>query len=200
MSAYQDYPQPRRRGCLSRLVGLVLIGALVFGALRMVGVTMDDLGWFKNRVVAEAESFLREGDFAGPSGEPGSGGEGYTFSVLQPDGVSPVTWPCVGTIPIIVNPEGAPEGFAELLEGAVSRVNAASGFTLEVVGETSDRDFLERGAGDVLLGFADADEVDSLSGQTAGVGGVVYVSSSDGGERTAVGAWSCWTPTHSTAR
>lgn len=45
----------------------------------------------------------------------------------------------------------------------------------EVVGETSDRDFLERGAGDVLLGFADADEVDSLSGQTAGVGGVVYV-------------------------
>lgn len=45
----------------------MLIGALVFGALRMVGVTMDDLGWFKNRVVAEAESFLREGDFAGPS-------------------------------------------------------------------------------------------------------------------------------------
>lgn len=192
MSAYQDDLPPRRRGCLSRLIGLVLIGALVFGALRVVGVTVDDIRWLKDRVATDVESFLRdqdwgEGYFAGPSGEPGSGGEGYTFSVLQPDGVSPVTWPCEGTIPVEVNPDRAPDGFDELLDGAVSRINAASGFTFEVVSETSDREFFDRGAGPVLLGFADADEVEMLSGPTAGVGGVVYASRSDAGQRTAVG-------------
>lgn len=170
----------------------MLIGALLFGALRVVGVTVDDIGWLKDRVITDAQSFLRdqewaEGYFAGVDGEPGSGGEGYTFSAVQPDGVSPVTWPCAGTIPIEVNPEGAPDGFGRLLDNAVSRINAASGFAFEVTGQTSDRDFLERRPGPVLLGFADADEVEMLAGRTAGVGGVIYAARSEQAQRTAVG-------------
>lgn len=182
----------RGRGCLTRLVAWLLIGAVAFAGFRLVGVTVEDVGWLRDRIAAAADSLLRDADEVaeladGVTGEPGSGGEGYTFTAVQPDGVSPVTWPCAGTIPVEVNSERAPDGFSALLESAVTRINEASGFTFEVVGETGDRDFFDRGAGPVLLGFADADEVEPLAGPTAGVGGLVYSALSSSTPRTAVG-------------
>lgn len=182
-------PPRRRRGCLTRLIALLLIVFVAFAGFRAVGVTVDDVRWLRDRALAEAESLI---DAQAPvsdnlDGHPGSGGVGYTFSAVQPDGVSPVTWPCEGTIPIEVNPEGGPDNQADLLAAAVSRINAASGFTFEIVGQSEDRTFLERHPGPVLLGFADADEVEQLEGAVAGVGGSLYASAAGERDFTAVG-------------
>lgn len=180
---------PRRRGCATRFIALLLIVFVAFAGFRAVGVTVDDARWLRDRVLAEAESLIdRQGPVTdGMDGHPGSGGEGYSFSAVQPDGVSPVTWPCEGTIPVEINPQGAPENYAALVGSAVSRINAASGFTFEVVGESADRDFLERRPGPVLFGFAGADEVEHLQGPIAGVGGSLYASTPGQSGFTAVG-------------
>ncbi|NLJ54536.1 MAG: matrixin family metalloprotease [Intrasporangiaceae bacterium] len=180
---------PRRRGCATRLIALLLIAFVGFAGFQAVGLAVDDLRWLRDRALAEAEALV--GDQAtvsdGMDGHAGSGGDGYSFSAVQPDGVSPVTWPCEGTIRIEINPEGAPEGHAELVAEAVDRINAASGFTFEIVGQSDDRDFLDRRPGPVLLGFADADEVEHLDGPIAGVGGSLYASAPGESAFTSVG-------------
>lgn len=174
-------------GCLSSLVSLVMVLGVVAGGAYLVAPQLLT----EARVVLERVAGgggLLAGDYTdGMDGEPGSGGDGYTFAVTQPDGVSPVTWPCEGTIPVVVNPQDAPEGYADLVATSVTRINEASGFTFEVTGETDDRSFTGRGAGPVLLGFAGEDEVVALAGPTAGLGGSVYLQERPGGPRTAVG-------------
>lgn len=171
----------RRRGCLPRLLTLVLTAAVAFGGLQLVGsgLTEDGARSLVDRLTSAAGSWTND---LGPGwvyvdggdGQVDSGGQGYSFIALQNDGTSPVTWPCSGTVPIEVNPQGAPSGYQAVLSAAIERVNAASGFTFEIVGETSDRDFLERRSGPILLGFADEEELEMLSGRTAGLGGAVY--------------------------
>ncbi|WP_131106192.1 matrixin family metalloprotease [Ornithinimicrobium sufpigmenti] len=181
-------PRPARRsgGCSGLLSLLLVLAMLAISAYLFAPQLLPDARSLVDRLTGETD--LTDRAFSdGVDGEPGSGGEGYTFAVTQPDGVSPVTWPCEGTIPVEVNPQGAPEGYADLVASAVARVNDASGFTLEVVGETDDRTFLDRGAGPVLLGFADAEEVPALGGSTAGLGGAVHAQRSIGGPRVAVG-------------
>lgn len=118
-------------------------------------------------------------------GVPGSGGEGYSFMQVAGDG-DPVTWGCEERIEVVVNPQGAPEGYAALVESAVGQVNEASSFSFVVTGETEDREFLDRGRGPVLIGWADEQEVPELEGLTAGLGGATYVSG-PGGAARAVG-------------
>src|SRR5690606_16430480 len=119
-------------------------------------------------------------------GVPGSGGDGYTFMATTSRG-TPVTWPCDGTIELEVNPQGAPEGYAELVDSAMGQVNDASGWVVEVVGETDDRRYEECGAGPVLLMWADEEEVPELAGRTAGIGGSSYLQGPGGGGRSVGG-------------
>ncbi|HSP60975.1 MAG TPA: matrixin family metalloprotease [Ornithinimicrobium sp.] len=158
----------RRRGssCGGVLGTRVVVGAVIVGTVvASPALQLTD---------------LRDAAVDPLDGEPGSGGEGYTF--LQTTGRgSPLTWPCGATIEILVNPEGAPEGYADTVASAVDRLSAASGFTLEVVGETDDRDFSDRGLGPVLLGWADEEEVPELAGPVAGIGGSSYVQGPGGG-------------------
>lgn len=177
----------RRSGCLSPLVTLAVTAALAFGGLHLVtsGRAEEGARSLVDRITDAAGSW--SGDLGpgwvytdGTDGQVDSGGQGYSFVALQADGVSPVTWPCAAAIPIEVNPQGAPLDYQDVLGAAIERINAASGFTFEIVGETSDRDFLERRAGPVLLGFSDEDEVEMLAGRTAGIGGSVFARPSLG--------------------
>lgn len=181
-------PRPVRRsgGCSGLLALLVVLAMGAVAAFLLAPQLLPDARSLLDRVTGPTS--LTDRAFTdGMDGEPGSGGEGYTFAVTQPDGVSPVTWPCEDTIPMEVNPQGAPEGYADLVAAAVTRISDASGFTFEVVGETDDRTFLDRGAGPVLLGFADETELPALGGPTAGLGGAVHAQRSAGGPRVAVG-------------
>jgi hypothetical protein len=100
----------------------------------------------------------------------------FTFAMTQPGSDEPVGYdPCVD-IEIVVNPQGAPEGYADLVDTAVGRTAAATGLTMRVVGETDDRDFLDRDLDDpVLVGWASGEEVPELAGSTVGLGGSVAV-------------------------
>lgn len=189
--AVQPSRRPRRRG---RFLPLTVAALVTIGVVRLLGegASEDARTGLLDRLAGAAGSLsggMERGlvpEDAGASAED-SGGPGYTFARVQPDGVSPVTWPCEGSIPIEVNPEGAPEDYAELVSRAVARANEASGFRFEVVGESGERDFLERGRGPVLVGFADESEVEMLAGITAGIGGSTYAREGSDGPVTAVG-------------
>lgn len=162
----------RGGGCTSVLSVLLVIG-LVISMVVYLSPGLD-LGNVRRTVYSDRAA-----------GVPGSGGEGYTFMEVTDDG-SPVTWACGAEISVEVNPAGAPDGYAELVAAAVSRVNEASGFTFVVAGETDDRSFLDRGRGPVLVGWADEQEVPELAGTTAGLGGSTYVVG-PGGDARSVG-------------
>ncbi|MGD8151144.1 matrixin family metalloprotease [Ornithinimicrobium sp. Y1694] len=182
-SGYGSLPPPRPErpsrggGCLGVLGTLLIVGAVIVGTVAYSPILeLDDL---RDRL----------GDAVRMDplhGEPGSGGDGWTYMTTTTSG-APITWGCRQTIPVEVNPEHAPEGYADRLTAAFAMVNEASGFTFEIVGETEDRNFLERGRGPVLLGWADEQEVPALAGPTAGLGGAVYAQGPGGGGRAVGG-------------
>lgn len=152
----------RGSGCTSLLYLLVIMAVVISGAV-----------WISPAL--DLEDVRRTVTHDGLDGVPGSGGEGYTFLSTTAGG-APVTWACEADIELVVNPEGAPEGYADLVDSAVATVNQTSGFTFVVAGETEDREFLDRGPGPVLLGWADEQEVPGLAGPTAGLGGATYLT------------------------
>ena len=192
MGWYDDdeWSRPRRRqgSALPALVAVVVVAAVGFLLVADPGSGSRSLVDRLTRAagsLAGGQPGLTYDD--GLDGAEGSGGPGYTFARVQRDGVSPVTWRCDESIPVVVNPQGAPREYEDLVDAAIDRVNTASGFRFEVVGETADRDFLDRSQGPVLLGFADEDEVAELAGDVAGIGGSVYALPAGPGRVTAVG-------------
>ena len=163
----------RGSGC-SSVIALLLIMAVVISGAVWLSPALD------------LQDVRRTVTHDGLDGVEGSGGEAYTFLSTTAGG-RPVTWECEAVIELVVNPEGAPDGYAELVASAVETINDTSSFTFVVTGETDDRDFLDRGRGPVLLGWADEDEVPALAGPTAGVGGASYLTRPGGGRGVAVG-------------
>jgi hypothetical protein len=105
-----------------------------------------------------------------------TGGEGYSFAMLQPDGLGPVTWDGCREIPYVVNPDGAPAGHLAQLATAVDDLERASGLRFRYAGSTDDRTFEHRAgpfgsAPPVLVAWATPEEVPELAGDVAGVGG-----------------------------
>lgn len=164
-----------QRGAGGGLVATLLVVGLVIGGAVWLSPDLD-LGDVRDTVVRHDSL----------DGVPGSGGDGYTFLSTSSSG-APLTWACEERIEVVVNPEGAPDGYADLVASAVDRLDEVSSFTVEVVGETDERDFLDRRAGPVLLGWADEDEVPALAGPVAGVGGASYLSGPGGGGRAVGG-------------
>ncbi|WP_296606903.1 matrixin family metalloprotease [Nocardioides sp.] len=105
-----------------------------------------------------------------------TGGEGYSFAMLQPDGLGPVTWDGCREIAYVVNPAGAPAGHLAQVATAVDDLERASGLRFRYAGTTADRTFEDRArpfgsAPPVLVAWATPEEVPELAGDVAGVGG-----------------------------
>jgi hypothetical protein len=100
----------------------------------------------------------------------------FKFSMTQPGSDDdPVGYNPCKPIQLIVNPQGAPDHWQELVDTAIEHTEGATGLKFDDLGETDDRDFTRgRGFGvrrPVLVAFADEDEFPDLAGDVAGVGG-----------------------------
>jgi hypothetical protein len=175
MPTEPEYGQRAEGSALSGLfTTIVIIGAVIAGFVAWHPAY--DLDTFR-RLVADT------GVVEPGSVEPPSRGEGtFRYAMTQRDGVSPVGFDPCRPIEIVVNPQGAPEGYSDMVDTSVRRTAEATGLTMSVVGETSDRAFTSRGPGDpVVVAWADSEEVPELAGDVRGLGGSVAMRT--GGSR-----------------
>lgn len=115
-----------------------------------------------------------------PLAEPGTTGP-YVFLGTQPGTDEPVGFSPCGSIEVVVNPAGAPDGYAGLVQGSLERISAASGLHLVLVGE-SDEQWVDepREAGlPVLVTWADVHTIPEL-GESAGFAGPSWHTGPDG--------------------
>jgi hypothetical protein len=104
-----------------------------------------------------------------------SGGDDSYAFVDERNGL-PTGWDACEPIPYVINPDGAPDGWEEVVEDAVSEIEDASGFDLQAGGRTEDSssDRREQDALrdlPVLIDWATPEEVPTLRGDTVGIGG-----------------------------
>lgn len=106
---------------------------------------------------------------------PAVGGT-HAFMATQPGSDEPVGYSPCRPITYQVNPEGAPDGYQDYVDGAVSRISAATGLVFEYAGTTGSRDFGRRGPGrePVIVAWADEHEVPELAGDIAGIAGSTW--------------------------
>lgn len=169
-------PAGRRRSRAERKPRGPVVPGLMIVLLIMVGVFLID--------PSESGRRLRElVGFDGRLGElvgiPQDGGE-YAFATTQPGSDEPVSWNPCRPIRYVVNPDGAPDGWEELVDRSVSDIADATGFRFDDTGTSDERDFDDRidGLGrprPVLIGWADENEVPRLAGDVAGLGGSTYI-------------------------
>lgn len=106
----------------------------------------------------------------------GDGSGEYAFLATRRGTDLPIGWSPCEPIEYVVNPDGAPDDWEDLVDEAVATIADATGLVFDYGGETDDRDFEGRfGLGGrpepVLVGWADEDEVSGLEGDVAGLAG-----------------------------
>ena len=121
--------------------------------------------------------------------EQGIPGGHYEFLATQRGGDAPVGWNPCREIRYVVNPEGSPPGWQELIDVGIAEVEHRTGLAFRYDGTTDERNFDDRFAPDgdplpVLIGWADSEEVPELDGDVAGIGGATYAEA--GGRRAYV--------------
>jgi hypothetical protein len=113
-------------------------------------------------------------------GLTGGGDESYAFIGTEPNGL-PFSWDHCKPIHYVVNPDGAPDGWEDVVEDAISEVEEASGFQFDADGNSEDT-WGDRQASDarralpVLIDWATPEEVPKLEGDTVGIGGASAVN------------------------
>lgn len=165
------WEQPRRRRAgLSDRSRAYLAGLLaLIAAVSVLMIDPGDNGSRFRRLLGMENRLV---------GAVSTSGEGsYAFFATQPGGRQPVAWDPCSPIHFAVNPEGAPEGWEELVRRSITTIGRAAGLSFEYDGTTDDRSFSDRvgfrGAAPVLVGWATEDEVPELAGDVAGIGGPV---------------------------
>lgn len=108
------------------------------------------------------------------------GGGSYSFAVTQPGSEEPVGWNPCSSIEYVVNPADAPDDWESLVEESVAVISDATGLAFDDGGTSEDREFERRTtalgrSGPVLIGWADDEELPTLRGDVAGVGGSAYL-------------------------
>lgn len=103
------------------------------------------------------------------------GSGSYKFRQKQPGSDEPVAYNPCRAIEVLVNPQGAPPDYDNLIDTALAHTSSATGLRFERVGLTDDRGlnrpWLGGGRSPVLVWWATADEVPELAGDVAGLGG-----------------------------
>lgn len=162
---------PPRRSRLARLP--VVVGVLL---AMVAGLMHPDVlpAGLRERLGLSAERLL-------PAAEAPDTPGAHTFLATASDG-SPIGYDPCQPLEVVVNPEGAPEDHAELVRSAVASAQEATGLSITLVGETSERDYDDREPGDpALVMWATEDEVAELAGDVAGIGGSTHLRSAYGG-------------------
>ena len=102
----------------------------------------------------------------------------FAFMQTQRGSDEPVAYDPCRVIEVVVNPEGAPANYDELVDTGLARTGAATGLKFTRVGLTDDRDVSASAFGHrrpVLIAWATPEEVPDLAGDIAGIGGSVAV-------------------------
>jgi len=111
--------------------------------------------------------------------EQGIPGGHYEFLASQRGSDEPVRWNPCREIHYVVNPDGSPPNWLEMVDVGVAEVETRTGLAFRYDGTTDERNFEDRFAPDgdplpVLVGWADSEEVPELDGDVAGIGGATY--------------------------
>ncbi|QGQ19854.1 peptidase [Cellulomonas sp. JZ18] len=197
----QDARRARGRRLVPLLVALLLASPLAVQLVRWVEAH-PDLGSVWESLTASPGELRAlggpppgQGEAPVPIGTPPSvdpAGGAYAFSATQVvDGVEvPVAWSPCRPIRYVVNPAGAPDGFAATVGAVMAEVTAATGLQVLDVGSTDEPVTTDRPAyqpdrygerwAPVLLGFADESTEPLLAGDVAGLGGPATAERPDG--------------------
>jgi len=164
----------------------ITVVSVVVTAIALAAFVAFDAGTLGTRI---REAIGAEGRIHPEVQEQGIPGGHFEFMATQRGSDEPVRWNPCREIHYVVNPQGSPPGYLDLVQEGIAEVEARTGLAFEYDGTTTDRNFDDRFApnGDpqpVLIGWADDDEVDDLEGDVAGVGGATYAEV--GGRRTYV--------------
>jgi hypothetical protein len=105
------------------------------------------------------------------------GGRSYEFIAVDPANGDPVTWDHCLAIRYQVNPEGGPENWREIVDGAFEDIEEHSGFVFVDAGVTANRTLAgtftpgaTRGE-PILIIWSSQGRLHSLQGNTVGLGG-----------------------------
>lgn len=152
----------------------------MFAGLLIVGVLLASLAALSPN--HEFRTILRLVGLGGesygdaPSYTPGSGQ--YAFTATQPGSDDPVGYDPCARLEYVVNTDGAPGDWRQILDHASSMASAASGIEITYAGETDERPFGTEGqlmfAGrnhPVVVGFGDGAEFEQFGNGAAGLGG-----------------------------
>ncbi|MGB5952465.1 MAG: hypothetical protein WBG57_08145 [Ornithinimicrobium sp.] len=156
----------------------------VFSTMAVVGAVIAGfIAWHPDYDVDTFTRLVSERTAQAPNAaQPATGDGSFSYALTQPDGISPVGFDPCSTIEIVINPQGAPSDYAEMVDQTLATTSAASGLSFTVVGTTEDRNFTSRGPDDpVIVAWADSDEVPELAGDVRGLGG--STSMQRGGQR-----------------
>jgi hypothetical protein len=158
---------PRPRGPV--LPGL-LVTAVVLAAIVALSPTENMLAI--RRLVGYDDDRLAPA----PSVPQGVGS--YQFLQTQRGSDQPVAYDPCRPIQVVVNPEGAPDNYDDLVDTGLAHTGAATGLKFTRVGLTDDRKVTTGGLPrrrPVLIAWATPEEVPDLAGKVAGIGGSVAV-------------------------
>lgn len=177
-----DDPGGVRGGEPRRSSGAAIPGLLVVCALLAAVLALDPAANLATltRLMGlpeRAETVHRPGD---PGGE-------HAFLLTVPGSGRPVGFDPCRPLEVLLNPAGAPDNHRELVTTGLTRIEAATGLDVRLLGTTGARDIVGDGRrSPALIMWADEDEVPELAGDVAGVGGALAVGSG-GRERYVTG-------------
>ncbi|TIC82209.1 matrixin family metalloprotease [Nocardioides sp. GY 10113] len=154
--------------------GALLPGLLVIAVLLGGVVALDPDNSF--RTIRRLAGFDNDRLGVAPTVSQGVGT--YAFMRTQRGSDVPVAFTPCRPIEVVVNPDGAPANYDELVDTGLARTGAATGLKFVRVGLTDDRGTPRGGLArrrPVLIAWATPEEFPELAGAVAGIGGSTAV-------------------------